>query len=66
MLVKYTVRESRQMIRIRLMTSGLLVVTVVFTYQIIRQITNNNNRGYRLADMSKEHKVMRNLPYKFK
>ena len=34
MLVKYTVTESRHVIRIQLTTSGSTVITVVFTHQI--------------------------------
>ena len=46
------------MIRIKLTTSGSKVVTVVFMYRMPRQMGNNNNRRYRLADMSKEHNVL--------
>ena len=43
-IVKYTVTGSRQMVRIKLTTSGSMVVTVVLTYlriKYIRQMTNN-------------------------
>ena len=57
-LVKYTVAGSRQMIRISSRLQGQQSVQWYLRTEYIRQMTNDSNE-YRLADISKEHNVLK-------